>query len=924
MNRQQRRAVAKQGTVTSEASGPKIPALYAAAAARHQAGRLAEAEPLYRAILAIDPDHAETNHSLGVLACQVGRSDLALPLIAKAIAAKGDDATFHGNYGNALKDQGQLDEAVASYRRAIAIKPTFADAHSNLGNALRGQGKLDEAVTSYQRAITVKPTFADAHGNLGAALQDQGRLAEAVASYRRAIALNPTFVQAHYNLGRALRDQGEVAEAIASYRRALSLKPDFAGAHNNLGNTLKDQGEFDEAVASYRRAIALKPTLAEPHYNLGVALGAQGRAMEAIASYEQALGLDPVFANARYNLGNIFLEHGRLQEAQTCFEQVLAIKPDYLEAHNNLGNAFKSQGEHDEAIASYRRALSLAPDYAEAHSNLGAALKERGRLTEALASCQRAIALDPTFADAHNNLGNALKELGRLDEAIASDRRALSLKPAFPEAYNNLGAALVDQGRLTEAVASYRRAVALKPSFAQAHNNLGGALESQGKLEEAFASFEQALAVKPGYSDAYSNLLMSQHYVGSISVAELLASARRFGAQFEDGTSERRFANDPSLDRRLRIGYVSADLRVHPVGFLLANVLEARDRAGFETFCYANQTKVDDMTRRLQAATDHWRMIVGVSDADVAAMILKDEIDILIDLSGHTAHNRLPVFALRAAPVQASWIGYFGTTGLGAMDYLIMDETTIPYGEERWCSEAVVRLPHGRFCYAPPDYAPAPAAARRGAVTFGSFNNVAKIGPEVVSLWADVLRAVPQSRLVLKWKAFDDEDVRGRLAAAFLAAGVGADQLELRRQSRHADMLAEYGDIDIALDPFPFGGGMTSCEALWMGLPIVTWPGDRPASRQTIGFLKLLGLETCVARSREDYVRIAAGLASDRDGLADLRRQLRPRMAASPLCDGTVFTPTLEAAFREMWRRWSAGEGAKGFAISAEGSSAPP
>ena len=790
MNRQQRRATAKQGAATSAASGTKIPALYAAAITHHQAGRLAEAEPLYRAILAIDADHPESNHGLGVLAHQLGRSDLALPLIAKAIAAKGDEATFHSNYGIALKDQGRLDEAIASYRRAIALKPTFADPHNNLGNAF----------------------------------QDRGRLGEAVASYQRAIALKPTYAQAHCNLGSALKNQGKLDEAIASYRRAIALKPDDADAYNSLGNALKDQGKLDEAIASYRQALSLKAS------------------------------------------------------------------------------------------------------YAEAHNNLGAALENQGRLTEAAESYRRAIALKPTFANAHNNLGGALKAQGKLGEAIASYGHALFLEPDYPEAHNNLGAALEDPGRLTEATTSYRRAIALKPTLAKAHNNLGSALKAQGRLDEALASFERALAIEPDYADAHSNLLMCQHYIGRISAAELLASARRFGAQFEGDAPERNFANDPSPARRLRIGYVSGDLRLHPVGFLLAKVLETHDRVAFEIFCYANQTESDAMTQRLQAATDHWRGIVGMSDADVVAMIAKDEIDILVDLSGHTARNRLPMFALRSAPVQASWLGYFGTTGLNAMDYLIMDEATVPSGEERWCGEALVRLPHGRFCYAPPDYAPSPAeppAARRGHVTFGSFNNIAKIGPDVMSLWADVLRATPQSRLVLKWKSLDDEDVRERLAAAFLGVGVSAERLDLRGHSGHTDMLAEYGDIDVALDPFPFGGGLTSCEALWMGLPIVTWPGDRPASRQTLGFLELLDLERCVARSRDDYVRIAADLASDVDGLAALRRQLRPRMAASPLCDGTQFTPTLEAAFREMRRRWGAGVGAKGFTVSADKADTP-
>jgi predicted O-linked N-acetylglucosamine transferase (SPINDLY family) len=790
VNRNQRRAAAKQNR---EASPRKLPedsaasesasSLFATAVARHRSSRFAEAEALYRRVLALAPDHAESYHLLGVLAHQLGRGDAALALISKAISLKGDDPAFHGNLGNVLRAQGKLDESVAAYRRALALNPDFADAFGNLGNALKDQGKSEEAIASYRRALALKPDFADAHNNLGV----------------------------------ALKDQGEQDEAIASYRKALALRPDFADAHNNLGVALKDQGKRDEAEACYRLALDFEPNL----------------------------------VSAQYNLGNVLKERGKLEEAVPAYRRALQLRPDLANAHNNLGNALRDQGKPEEAAACYRRVLALRPD----------------------------------LADAHNNLGAALKDLGKLDEATSALRQALALRPAFAEAFGNLGNVLKEQGRLDEALVLYERALELKPDFAEAH----------------------------------SNLVMSQHYQDRISNAELLAAALRFGRRFEEAAPARNFSNDGTGARRLRIGYVSGDFRRHPVGYFLAGVLAAHDPAAVEVFCYANQVKTDDMTLRLREAADHWRGVAGLSDADAAALVMKDGVDILIDLAGHTAKNRLPLFALRAAPVQVSWLGYFGTTGLGAMDYLLMDEWAAPAGAERWCAEALVRLPHGRFCYAPPDYAPEVAdspALRNGHVTFGSFNNVVKIGPDVVRLWAAVLAAAARARLMLKWKSLDDENERRRLREAFTAAGVDPARLELRGFSPHREMLAEYGDIDVALDPFPFGGGLTSCEALWMGVPVVTLPGDRPASRQTVGFLDLLGLSDCVATSPADYVARCIALAADHLRLADLRRSIRARMMASPLCDGPLFARALEAAYREMWRRWTAGLAAAPFDVA--------
>jgi protein O-GlcNAc transferase len=821
MNRQQRRAAASQGhpvDAADHAQSAKISALFAAAIAHHRSRRLAEAEKLYREILAIDPDHADANHYLGALAFQVGRSDVAAAFISKAISRRNDDPAMHSNLGNALKGLGRLDDALASYRHAIALRGDFADAHCNLGIVLKERGELNEAI----------------------------------ASYRRALAIKPDYVAAHNNLGNALRDGGKLDEAAQSYRRAIALKADFADAHSNLGNVLADRNELDSALESYRRALALNP--------------------------------------------------------------------DFVDAHRNLGDALRRLDRLDEAAASYARALALNPNFAEAHNNLGVTLKDRGKFPEAIASLRRAIAIKPNYLEAHNNLGNVFRDQGALDEAAASYRRALTIEPDYVEALNNLGTALGDQARFDEAIESFARVLALKPDFAEAHNNLANVLKHQGRLEEALESYERVVALRPDFAGAHSNLLLTQHYSDRISSAELYAAARRFGDKFSRRPAEASFSNDPSPARRLRIGYVSGDFQQHPVGFLLARVLEAHDRTGFEIFCYANSVNVDHVTERLKRAADHWRGIVGLSDADCAAMIQRDRIDILVDLSGHSAKNRLPMFALRPAPVQASWLGYFGTTGLPAMDYSLMDNAAAPPGEERWFTEAVVRLPYGRFCYAPPGYAPDPVdppSLKRGYATFGSFNNVAKIGAGVVELWAQVLRATPNSRLLLKWKSLDNEGVRNRLAGTFQAAGVARERLELRGFSPHLEMLAQYGDIDVALDPFPFGGGLTSCEALWMGVPVTTMPGDRPASRQTVGFLDLLGLGGCAARSPAEYVRCATELAADPGRLTTLRHSLRSLMTKSPLCDGALFTPTLEAAFGAMWNRWRAGESPAALEIRA-------
>lgn len=607
----------------------------------------------------------------------------------------------------------------------------------------------------------------------------------------------------------------------------------------------------------------------------------------------------------------------RLAEAANTCQQALQIDPGHSSSLYLMATIMAESGQPAESLKYLDQAIALGPNVAEAHGNRGIALMTLGRLDEAEQALRRSMQLDPTRPEPWYALGNLKAQQKDHKAAFEAFLQVLQIDPRDGRSWTNMGIALQEMGKLEDALAAYEKAQILLPNEAPVYYNVGRALHGQGRTLEAIVANHRALELDPHHVLAHSNLLIDLTYIGDVSAAELLEAHKGWDhAHVPTNRVPRAKAVGEDPERRLKIGYVSGDFRQHPVGWLLANVLPAHDKSQVEVFCYCNEATSDEVTERLKASADHWRDIVGLSDDAFADQVRRDGIDILVDLSGHTAHNRLLAFAKAPAPVQASWVGYPSTTGLAAMDYLVMDAVTVPPGAEAWCAEAVVRLPHGRFCYAAPLGAPPVAERPQGPVTFGSFNHLAKMGPNVINLWTKVLDAVPGSRLVLKWRSLDDPAARDFLATTFAAYGVGADRLELRGPSSHLDMLAEYGDIDIALDPFPYSGGITSAEALWMGVPVVTWPQDRIASRQTLAFLSELGLTDLAADTEDDYVRIAAALAGDASRRAELRRDLRARMAASPMTDGARFTPGLEAAYRQMWRRWCAGQAPEAIAIA--------
>lgn len=770
---------------------------------------------------------------------------------------------------------GDLYQAEQLYRQILQTDPANAEALRLLGVLASQVGRPDLGVPYLQQAVRVQPQSAAAHADLAAAFQAMGRLAEAAFSYQQAVFLSPDDVQLLDNLGNVLTDQGQAASALPCYQKALQLQPGNAVIHNDLGIALAQLGRRDEAVARFREAIRLVPDYARALNNLGIVLVQQGQFDEAVAAYQRALQLQPEFAEAYNNLGNAYRDLRRFDEAVAALQQALRLRPNYPRALNNLGNAYLDRKQFEEATASFRQALQLSPNFPEAHNNLGTALRKQGEFDAALACYREALRQRPDFAEAQSNLGTVLREQGQLDAAAACYQEALRLRPDFAEAYNNLGDVRKDQGLLDEAVACARKARNLKPAEQAYHTSLLG-----------------TLLYHPGYD---APAILVEHRRWDMEHAQPLTPA----------TSA--YGNDPSPERRLRIGYVSPDFRDHVVGRNVWPLLRNHDRDQFEVTLYANQTRADVMTERFQQCAQHWCNIAGWPDDQVVDRIRQDGIDILVDLALHTADNRLLVFARKPAPVQVTFAGYPGTTGLSAIDYRLTDPYLDPPGEhDAWYVEASYRLPHSFWCFDPqneePAVAPLPAPAK-GYVTFGCLNNFCKINDGVLELWARVLHAVTGSRLLLLTRPGSH---RQRTLDSLARQGITSERVEFLTPRPRPEYLAMYHQVDIGLDAFPYNGHTSSLDAYWMGVPVLTLVGKTVVGRAGLSQLTNLGLQALAAATPEEFVCIAAELAGDSPRLEALRDGLRERMRQSPLMDATGFAGGIEQAYRVMWRKWCA------------------
>lgn len=712
-------------------------------------------------------------------------------------------------------------------------------------------------------------------------------------------------------LGAIFKQQGRNAEALASMQRAVDLSPDDAEAHNNLGTVLRDLGQPDAAIVSYRQALAVNPDFAAAYNNLGATLNQLGQPNEALTCCRQALQINPDYAAAHNNMGNAQKALMQLDDAVASYRRVLEIMPEFIPALTNLAATLRDLGQLAAAAASYRRVLEINPNFAPAHNNLGTTLRDLGQFDTAAASYRRALEIDPHSAIVHNNMGNMLRDLGQLNAAVASYNLALEINPEFAEAHNNRGTTLQELGQLNASVVSYRRALEINPNYAAAHNNLGNALKDLGQPDAAVVSYRSALDINPNYAEAHSNLLFTPNYQPGQSAAMLLTEAQRYGdLVLRRARPYSVWHNTPDPGKNLRVGLVSGDLRQHPVGNFLEGALSAlaSHAAGrLELFGYSNAFQTDAVTERIKASCRGWHSAVGMSDEGLARRIHDDRIDILIDLSGHTSHNRLPMFAWKPAPVQITWLGYAGTTGVNAIDYLIADHWTLPAAEEKYFSEKILRLPETLLCFTPPgvelQVGPLPAKVN-GYVTFGSFNNLSKINDKVIGLWARVLEAVPNSRLMLKTKQLNEASIRQFMVEKFTSRGISAERLILTPPVPRAEYLLPYREVDIALDTFPYTGVTTSIETLWMGVPILSLVGDRFISHFGESILQNAGLPEWIAADPDEYVSKAMQHASDLAQLAALRGRLRAQVLASPLFDAPRFARNFEQALRSVWIQW--------------------
>lgn len=662
------------------------------------------------------------------------------------------------------------------------------------------------------------------------------------------------------------------------------------------GNRAEDAGKLHEACALYREAVKFAPQSARAHLNLGIALQALGDDAGAVAGYEQALALDAANPYAAYNFGKLRYERGLHAEAERLLRQALRGKPDFPEARIVLACALDAQSKLEAAASELELVLNRKPEDFAALFIYGGILRKLGRLDAAADALRRAVKLDPHNLDARTTLFHVLEAKGDPAGAARELEAVLGQRPDWADALYNYGVVLKKLMRPVEAEDALRRAIAAQPGFMRAWRMLGGVLLGQARIDDALALYRDA----PRDSELASAELFALNASEKVSADELFARHAAFGRELEKAIPARfAFPNKKDPARRLRVGYVSGDFSYHVVTLFLQPVLEHRDRAAVEVFCYSTAGRVDEYTRKLAAHADAWRPCAGLSSEQIAEAIHADGIDILVDLAGHSGEPQLRVFAQKPAPVQATWLGYLNTTGMTRIDYRITDAHADPTDARH--TEKLARLPHSQWCYRPFMQAAAaasPPVQNNGYITFGSFNQVLKLSQASRRLWRQILARLPGSRLVIlgvpSGRAHDD--LRKDLPDAARVKLIPYVSLQ--------DYFAWYNQVDIALDTTPYSGGTTTCDALWMGVPVITAPGERPSSRSAASILATAGLSDWIVPSATEYVDRAVEFSQNQDVLANLRATLRPRMQASPLMDEDDFTRDLENLYRQMWRQY--------------------
>ena len=673
--------------------------------------------------------------------------------------------------------------------------------------------------------------------------------------------------------------------------------------------TLHKAGDLGRAEMLYRELLLKAPNHTQTLNMLGSLLFAKGDSDGALTYLTRSLEIEPQQYIAHNNAGVVIREQGALDKAITHFEIATSQNPEYLDATFNLANAYRDLGNLDAAASTYLKVLHLHAGHVPTRVNLGNLYFRQTRYEHAFSVLSEITKIDPDNPNFLNNLGLVQEALKRPSEATESYQHAINKHPDFIDSYNNLGNLYAASCKSNLAIKCFEQAITIAPENAETRYNYGRALQQVGWVDEAISQFKLAVQLCPESSDAHSNLIFTMQYTSSIQPTQISESARRWAASLTSVTPEISLTNEADKPRKLKLGFVSGDLSNHPVGFFLSPVFEHRDPAQFHITCYSNRPnlKEDEKTRHLQLVSDRWRNIFGQSDKVVQAQILEDRIDILFDLSGHTGQNRLAIFARRLAPIQIGWIGSCATTGLQTMDYLFADRAVVPPEDEHLFTETIWRLPKNYLCFDVPDF-DVPTIKNEGLhprpITFGCYNNPTKLSMDTLRTWAEIMSRLPESRIIFRGKMYGDDAVRNRIHNALADVGIAKERTEMRGSLVRDEFLASYNEIDLSLDPFPFGGGVSTAESLWMGVPVITLRSDRWAGRVSESILNAMGRPQWVAKNIHGYIELAVDLANQKNTLRMETDTLRTEFEKSPLCDGWSFTKEIELALRNMWHIW--------------------
>ncbi|WP_460430733.1 tetratricopeptide repeat protein [Aquaspirillum soli] len=671
-------------------------------------------------------------------------------------------------------------------------------------------------------------------------------------------------------MGLAYEMLGEIGQAIETLQKAAYLAPQDPEIQTNLGNLVMKTGDLAEAESHYKKAIRIKPSLFQAHNSLGLLLSYRSDFEMAEKHFKKALQIKPNYISAMINLGECLRLQKKYHEAEDITQKAINLEPNVAESYHNLGHILQAQGRNEEAELFYKKSLSISPNLIESHCNMAAIFNAKGNYQLGFHHAKEAISLNPEYIDAYNNLGIALKGLNNLDEAQSIFEHILEKNPGSDVTLNNIG----------------------------------NVYHQKGEIKKAIQYFQRAVHSKIYNTEAYSNLLLCYNFVDR---GETLHHAIEYGEWLKRHTKNSYSNKHQNHNHeKLKVGFVSADFREHSVSKFLGFMSEIKQNNEFELFAYYNHSIEDDTTHQLRKYFDSWNNIFAKSDEEAAELIYQQEIDILIDLSGHTAGNRLPVFSYKPAPLQITWLGYFATTGIEEIDYILVDQTGVPEEYQFQFAEQVQYLPHTRLCFNTLNEAPKVSnlpALEKNQFTFGCFQHLSKTNDEVFSLWRDILNQVPHSSL--RWQAmqFADETVKESTLQKLEAQGISRTRIHLLPATSYQDYLQAHAEVDVLLDTFPYTGGTTTCEALWMGVPTITLAGETLLSRQGASLLTAAGLESYVTNTKEEYVALACSVASRLEALSLLRQNLREQVTHSALFNQTQFAKDFSQTITTLWQQ---------------------